>query len=471
MIAALRDRLLEVGDRPMLIDEHGNARSGRELIARVERLAHLLASEGLVGQRIGVWYENSFAAFEAYLAVEWVAATRVVLDPHAAPLEATEVLLAAGASTLLADAAHRAGMPLPLIAYDDDSELGAGSRPPEDELPAQRILHLYPRAVRGGHLAAVPISYGNWRATIELNCRLYRSGGYGRWQEESEVMLTLQQLLHGTGLMGSFPFLHMGLPQVFARSFDPAATADLIDRHRVTSTGMTSAMLSVLLDAVPTGGLPSLRRLLYGGAPLGGDRLGRALDRLGDILVQVYGRLEGGWPLTILDQDDHSAIASGRADRAASCGRKVPDAHVELRTSAQGELCTRSPMAVAEYCDADGWCGLGDLGRIDASGYVFLNGRLDTMVNTGYHVYPEEVEEALLALPGVAAARVIGQPDERRGQILAAYVVAEPDTALEPEALRAALRGRLAAYKVPHAIWLVAALEQSEQTKESEVSR
>jgi fatty-acyl-CoA synthase len=128
-------------------------------------------------------------------------------------------------------------------------------------------------------------------------------------------------------------------------------------------------------------------------------------------------------------------------------------------------------MAVAAYCDADSWCGLGDLGRIDASGYVFVNGRLDTMVNTGYHVYPEEVEEALLGLPGVAAARVIGQPDERRGQILAAYVVAEPDTALEPEALRAALRGRLATYKVPRAIWLVAALEQIERTKQSEVSR
>jgi acyl-CoA synthetase (AMP-forming)/AMP-acid ligase II len=268
--------------------------------------------------------------------------------------------------------------------------------------------------------------------------------------------------------MGSFPFLHMGLPQVIARGYEPVHAAELISRHRVTSTGMTSGMLAVLLDALPQDGTPGLRRLLYGGAPLQPAQLRRALELLGPSLVQVYGRLEGGWPLTILDQADHAAIAAEDERRSASCGR-VSAPEVELRVRSNGELCTRSAMAVAEYSDPDGWCGLGDVARIDSDGYVFLEGRLDGMVNTGYHVYPEEVEEALAALPGVAEARVVGQPDERRGELLVAYVVAEPGDDLDAESLRDALRERLAAYKVPRVIWVVDTLDTARQPMRPEV--
>jgi acyl-CoA synthetase (AMP-forming)/AMP-acid ligase II len=392
----------------------------------------------------------------------------VVLDPHAAPAEAAAVLEASAAKALLADAAHAATRAGSVLCHDDAAALEGARRRPVEKVPDARPLHLYPRAVRGGELLAVPISYGNWAATIDLNCRLHRLGRYGAWREDSEVMLTLQQLLHGTGLVGSFPFLHMGLPQVFMREFQPQRAAALVDRHGITSTGMTSGMLSVMLDSLPDDGLPSLRRLLYGGAPLASAELRRALDALGPVLVQVYGRLEGGWPLTILDQDDHAAIAAGIEAHAGSCGRAL-DGDVELRVSAGGELSTRSPMTVAEYCGSDGWCDLGDLARIDADGYVFLEGRLDTMINTGYHVYPEEIEGALTELTGVAAARVVGQRDERRREILAAYVVPQPDGALDPEALREALRRRLAGYKVPRVIWIVDTLDASTEAKRSEV--
>ena len=470
MNAALRERLLARGDQPVLIDEDGATRSGAELVDRVERLAGALEREGLAGKRVGVWYENCFAAFEAFLAIEWIGATRVVLDPRAAAAEASAVLEAAATNAVLADAQRAAIAAGAVLCHDDRAALTGPRRAPENAVPGVRALHVYPRAVRGGELLAVPISYRNWAATIALNCQLYRASRYGRWQEGSEVMLTLQQLLHGTGLMGSFPFLHMGLPQVFVREFKPARVAELIDRHSVTSTGMTSAMLAALLDSVPPEGLPSLRRLLYGGAPLALARLRRALELFGPVLVQVYGRLEGGWPLTILDQDDHAEIAAGANGLAGSCGREV-GGDIELRVRANGELQSRSPMAVGEYCDPDGWCGLGDLARIDTGGYVFLRGRLDAMINTGYHVYPDEVEEALTALAGVAAARVVGQPDAGRGEIVAAYVVPQRGRELDPDALRDALRGRLARYKVPRVIWIVDTLGASHSAEQPEVAR
>jgi acyl-coenzyme A synthetase/AMP-(fatty) acid ligase len=468
MNARLRETLLARGARPVLIDEGGVSRSGAELVERVERLAGALAAEGLAGERVGVWYENSCAAFEAYLAIEWIGATRIVLDPQAASAEAVNVLEAAGAKAMLGDTAHAARGRGVVLCHDDEAQLRGAPQPPVEQIPHDRPVHLYPRAVRGGQLLAVPISYGNWAATIELGCRLYRSGRYGQWAEDSEVFLTLQQLLHGTGLLGSFPFLHMGLPQVFCRSFSPDRVPELIERHRVTSTGMTSGMLAVLLDAVRSRGLPSLRRLVYGGAPLELSQLRRALKLLGPVLVQVYGRLEGGWPLTILDQQDHAAIGAGAGTRGRSCGVPV-DPEVEVSVGPNGELRTRSPLAVAEYCDPDGWCGLGDLARIDPDGYVFLEGRLDTMVNTDYHVYPEEVEEALTALPGVAAARVAGTSDDRRGTVLAAYVVAEAGCMPDPNVLRQMLRDRLAPYKVPRVIWIVDTLDAADKSTRSEV--
>jgi acyl-CoA synthetase (AMP-forming)/AMP-acid ligase II len=472
--AALRALLLEESDRPALLDEAGRVRSRGELVARVDRLAGTLAAEGLAGEPVGVWYSNRIAAFEAYLAVEWVGATRLVMDPATAPAEARAMLEAAQARFAIADRAHAALLRCPTIVHDDDSEPDGRPREPDLAVPADRPLHLYPRGVQAGELHAVPISYGNWTQTIALNCRLYRSGAYGAgWREHDETLLTLQQLLHGTALVGSFPFLWMGRPQVLVERFDPARVPELIERFAVTATGMTSGMLAALTRALEDAGAPragGLRRLVYGGAPLSLEQMRRAHATLGPVLVQIYGRLEGGWPLAILDQGDHAAILAGERRRAGSCGRPV-GAPVELRLrpvageqAGVGELCTRSAMVVQEYADPDGWCALGDLASFDADGYLHLCGRLDDMINTGYHVYPQQIEEALRAIPRVAAARVRGEPDERRGEAIVAYVVgarasaAAEAGALDSEELRARLRETLAPYKIPHRIELVSRL-------------
>jgi acyl-CoA synthetase (AMP-forming)/AMP-acid ligase II len=327
-----------------------------------------------------------------------------------------------------------------------------------------RPLHLYPRGVHGDELHSVAISYGNWAATIEHNCRLYRSGVYGpAWNEQGETLLTLQQLLHGTALMGSFPFLWMGRPQVISTQFDPAAVPDLIGRFHVTATGMTSGMLAAVThrmgDRCLSGG--TLRRLLYGGAPLGFDEITRAFTALGPVLVQVYGRLEGGWPLSVLGVEDHEAILAGDRTLARSCGRRVDGVELRVRSvrgqsDGVGELCTRSAMVVEEYADPDGWCALGDLATLDSEDRVHLYGRTDRMINNGYHVYPQQVEEALLSIGGVRAAKVRGESDPRRGEVIVAYVVREPtDGPVDADGLRGRLRELLAPYKIPREVHFV----------------
>jgi acyl-CoA synthetase (AMP-forming)/AMP-acid ligase II len=118
-------------------------------------------------------------------------------------------------------------------------------------------------------------------------------------------------------------------------------------------------------------------------------------------------------------------------------------------------------MVVTDWADPDGWCGLGDLARLDDDGYLYLGGRLDGMINTGsYHVYPQEVQDAITALPYAQAALVRGEKDPTWGQAVTAYIVPAPGAPEEPgPAIREALKHRLAPYKIPKRVISVTRLE------------
>jgi acyl-CoA synthetase (AMP-forming)/AMP-acid ligase II len=329
----------------------------------------------------------------------------------------------------------------------------------------QATALLYPRMAAQGELMAVPISYANWAASIDVNVALYRSGAYGPGFDGDERFLTAQQLMHGTGPVGTFPFLHMGLPQIVLRSFDAAHVVEATHRFRATATFFVPGMVTRLAQLVaeldhPVA--PPLRRIVYGGGPIDVDDLRHAVEAIGPVLVQVYGRFEGGWPLAILGAEDHVAIAGGRSWRGSSCGKPIPQTELAIRSIAgrsegPGELYVRNSMVVDELADPDGWCGLGDLGSLDDDGYLYLEGRLDGMINTGsYHVYPGEVEDAITAVPSVRHALVRGEPDLIWGQAVVAYVVPSsdaPDDLLD--VVRAACERRLARYKIPKRFHLV----------------
>jgi acyl-CoA synthetase (AMP-forming)/AMP-acid ligase II len=462
--AATRAALQAAGGRPMLHDLAGGYRSGDDLIHRVDELAAALAARGLAGRRIGLWYRNGLAAIEAFLAVEWIGATRVPVDPDAAAAEAVAVFDSAGCAGVLVDSEHAGAAPAGALVHDDDAPLrGSDAFRPVEVEPSQ-VLHLYPRMAAGGQLFGVPISYGNWDATMRVNEELFRSGRYGPGFDDDECFLTAQQLMHGTGLIGSFPFLRMGVPQVLLPRFSADSAIEACERRGVTATFFVPGMLTRLVDRLAERRTSvRLRHVLYGGAPIGAAEIRDAVAALGPVLTQLYGRLEGGWPLAILDIDDHAAIVAGDDRRASSCGRPVAEVEARLRPIAgrpdAGELCVRSDMVVADYAEADGWCALGDVAVLD-DGYIYLRGRLDGMINTGsYHVYPAEIEQAISAVPGVRAVMVRGEPDPTWGHVVTAYIVAgQPDDDSLLPRVQAQLPGRLARYKLPKAIHLVTTL-------------
>jgi len=204
-----------------------------------------------------------------------------------------------------------------------------------------------------------------------------------------------------------------------------------------------------LLDTVP------LQTLIYGASPVSPTTLRRVLDALPDVgLVNLFGQTEGS-PITSLSPLDHRRAAQGQPELLRSVGRPVPGLRLHIESpdeSGAGELLAAAPHL--SVLDTDGWLHTGDLGAIDSEGYVHLRGRRhDMVIRGGENVYPLEIENALTAHPAVAAAAVVGVPDARLGENLAAFVVAaDPERPLDHGELRSFVRTQLAGFKVP-AYW------------------
>jgi len=466
---ALRLQLLRIDDRPLLFDLDGNSRSAGQVVINADRLAGAIAEVSHPVPKVGFWYRNSFAAVEACLAIEWRGGTRMPVDPAASVTEARNVFEAANVDIVLCDSEHSAAFGKSSFTHDDLRPLAGAIRHPVDDFRSDHTFMVYPRTVTNGKLFGIPLSYRNWHAIVDTNVSLYRSGRYGDWDEATEVFLSAQQIMHGTGFLGTFPFLSMGLPQVIAGDFDLKKVLAAIERHRVTATMFVPAMLRNFLGAVEErpAAAGSLRHLLYGGGPVPEGEMRKALDRIGPVLVQVYGRVEGGWPISLLGTGDHKAMIASNPNLAQSCGRPISEVDVRLRPlpgepGDVGELLVKSDMTSSEYADSDGWCSLGDVVRLDSNGHLYFLRRLDRMINTGYHVYPDEIESAISDVRGVSRVRVVGEPHPTWGEMVVAYVVPSgefPETELIGR-LRQALVLQLAKYKIPREFRVVRELPE-----------
>jgi O-succinylbenzoic acid--CoA ligase len=235
--------------------------------------------------------------------------------------------------------------------------------------------------------------------------------------------------------------------------FDAARLPESIERHRVTLASLVPAMLDRLLDANPRWRPPPhLRALLIGGDAAPPRLLERAAQRRLPI-VTTYGCTE----------TCSQVVATPYAHRfaAARCGAGRALAGAEVRIVG-GRIEVRGPMR-AGYAgeptpDPQAWFDTGDLGELDAEGFLHVHGRSgDVIVTGGEKVHPAEVERVLDSCPGVLAAGVFGVPDETWGQIVAAALVMQGEGPGERE-LAAFVEARLAPYKRPRRIAVVGAL-------------
>ena len=250
----------------------------------------------------------------------------------------------------------------------------------------------------------------------------------------------------------------------------PRFTVDgwaLLRELGITHTSMVPSMLEMLL-AAGQAGQPRLRVLQYGGAPIRPEALRQTYRALPGVrMLNMFGQTEGS-PISVLTPEDHRGAVSACPGLLLSVGRAAPG--VELRVADPDRDGVGEILARADHffrLDAEGWLHSGDLGRIAQDGYVYLAGRRgDMIIRGGENVHPLEVETVIAEHPQVAEAAVVGVPDRRLGQIVAAYVVAADRAAPPlPEELRSFARAHLSGFKVPAEWHFVAELPRNANGK------
>ncbi|MCY1347561.1 2-succinylbenzoate--CoA ligase [compost metagenome] len=291
-------------------------------------------------------------------------------------------------------------------------------------------------------------------------------------------LLHMAPISHGSGL-SLLATLFRGGCTLTQNAPDLAQWCRNIEAEAVTVGSLVPTLLYRLLDLPEASDhdLSSLRTVYYGAAPMSPSKLAQLQQRFGNIFLQIYGATECLQAVATLSKADH--LLASEDGRLASAGRVAPgvelmivDEHgAEVAAGATGEIWLRSRATIGGYHGnpeataaefADGFWKSGDLGYVDAQGYLFIVDRKKDMIITGgFNVYAVEVEAALNAHPDVAISAVVGIPHAEWGEAVHAEVVARAGTQPAVEALIEHVKARLGRFKAPKSLVLVSELPVS----------
>jgi long-chain acyl-CoA synthetase len=298
--------------------------------------------------------------------------------------------------------------------------------------------------------------------------------------------ITATTLLKGsTGdvVMGCLPLFHVfgltaglngalvtGSTLTLLPRFDPAKALEIIERDRVTIFEGVPTMYSAMLhcEADPAPDTSSLRVCVSGGAAMPVEVLKNFEKKFDCIILEGYGLSETS-PVASFNHPD-------KVRKPGSVGTPIEGVEMRLVDAAGddvadgevGEIAIRGHNVMKGYWGKpeetataipDGWFRTGDMGRMDEDGYFYIVDRKKEMIiRGGFNVYPREIEEVLHEHPAVAEAAVVGIPHDSLGEEVGAAVALKPGTEATEDELRAFVKERVAAYKYPRRVWLVAEL-------------
>jgi O-succinylbenzoate-CoA ligase len=443
---------------------------------RTRQLAGALRAAGVRrGDRVAYVGFNHPALLETFFATAQLGAIWVIINARLAPAEVEYILTDSGASVVVYGAEHAEHAAklahLPGVRW-------VGVEGPSAGAPAGAVGFEAFLASGGTDVIDEPVSWDD-PAMI-----MYTSGTTGRPKGAThthgslsfqyftalvdtdfvrdEVMLAVAPLFHVAGLNTmTLPTFLKGGKVIIQHAFKPEAVLETIAAERVTSMFAVPAMMDSLAlhPAFAGTDLSSLRNVLVGGSPLP-DRMLRTWADRGVAVQQGFGMTETAPGIFLLISED-SFRKSGSAGRPHFWveGRVVTPDGRDVAPGEIGEVIAQGPNVMRGYWNnpgataeaiRDGWYHTGDLATVDEDGYVYIKDRLkDMFISGGENVYPAEVENALLDIPGIAEAAVIGVAHPRWGEVGHAYVVLAEGAALTAADVVASLEGRLARYKIP----------------------
>jgi long-chain acyl-CoA synthetase len=300
-------------------------------------------------------------------------------------------------------------------------------------------------------------------------------GGWAAYQNVARFNLNSAlvplPLAHAYGLLVFCIGFHRdeGGRMILMRWFDPAGWLKLAEEHRVQTSALVPSMIQMLLSQpLEEADLSELTAVSSGASPLPEEVLREFEKRVPSATIyEGYGCTESA---VIISSSPYGAR------RVGSVGRPVPGCEVSIQDDSgemlpagqDGEICARSPGVMSGYWHstdsastvlAGGWLHTGDIGHLDADGYLYVVDRKkDLILRGGFNVFPRDVEEVLVAHPAVALAGVVGRPDARLGEEVVAFVSLRPDAVVTAEELGEHARKHLGANKYPRQITIVPAI-------------
>ncbi|HKJ35727.1 MAG TPA: AMP-binding protein [Solirubrobacterales bacterium] len=468
---------LRYGDRTAFVDELGGL-SYRDLDRRSNALANAWIEAGIQpGEGIAILARNHRGFVDALFAAAKAGLRIVLVNTEFAGPQIADVCERENLPNIVFDAEYEDRVPRlrrRFRAWGDGEPAGelpdleqliaAGSPEPVSPPGEPPELVLLTSGTTGAPKGAARSQAGS---ITNLTAMLERVPFRAR-----ESTYVAPPCFHALGLGTLIMGIGFGSTVVTARRFDAAAVLDGIERHSCTALIAVPAMLQRILalgpEEISARDHSSLRIILSSGSQLPGPVASELLEAFGDVLHVLYGSTEVAY-VTISTPADHRAAPAsvGRPVRGVEL-RLLDDDGEGVPRGETGRIFVSTGLEFSGYTDGggkeviDGYMASGDLGHLDAGGRLHIDGRDDDMiVSGGENVFPQEVEELLIAAPGVADVAVAGVEDERFGQRLAAWVVAAPGAAPTEDELRSYVGARLARFKVPRDIHLVGELPRN----------
>jgi len=478
--------------RPALTFQHTTWRYG-DLLDRIDRFAGALKTAGVnPGDRVAFLAFNEPMYLVTLFACAKIGAIFVPLNSRLTGAELTYIIDNAGAHSIVAGPDHRN-----LVAQirtqiacqrywsfgGDDDE---GWTPVEQAMATATPVHepyasaaddvallMFTSGTTGKPKGAM-LTHGNlwWNAINEVFIKPDLL--------EDDVHLCVAPLFHIGGLnTGLLMTLMKGGHVVLHKTFDPERFLQDVPRYRVTTSFAVPAMLLFLSQhpAFAQADLSSLRTFTLGGAPAP-EPLLRLYSERNIPVHQGYGLTETA-PIVSFLAPQSALSKLGSAGKPPLFTKiRLVDAggNVVTKPHVKGEICVHGPNVTKGYwnnpeatraaIDDEGWFHTGDIGYFDEDGFYYVKDRVKDMIITGgENVYPAEVESVLYGHPAIAEVAVIGLPDEKWGEAVTAVVALKPGASLTLEALQVFASSKLARYKLPRRLHLVAALPRNTMGK------
>jgi acyl-CoA synthetase (AMP-forming)/AMP-acid ligase II len=463
--------------RTAIVDERGTL-TFAEVHRRTNALAHELRRAGISEKDgVAIMCRNHRWFIEATVAASKLGAGLLYLNTAFAGPQITDVIEREAPVAIIYDeefsslVSDGAAGKLRFVAWSDAEAPGDASQAPSDPRLEELIARgddsdLTPPLERGRVVLLTSGTTGTPKGaprtpsdSLEPAAALFSKIPL----RADETTMIAAPMFHSWGLAHFNLSLPLGSTLVLRRRFDPEETLRAVAQHRASTLVLVPVMLQRIMDlgepTIARYDLHALRVIALSGSVLPGDLATRAMDTLGDVLYNLYGSTEVAWATVATPEDMRAAPGTaGRPPMGTVVKLLDADGH-EVKPGERGRIFVGNTLIFEGYTDGakkemlGGLMSSGDMGRFDAQGRLFVDGRDDEMiVSGGENVFPREVEDLLASHPKIEEAAVIGVSDEEFGQRLKAFVVPRNGATLSESAVQDYVKKNLARFKVPREV-------------------